>query len=190
MKAMMAPNRTAKTPTPSTVSRKQPCSPWQRGSCFAARTINIPTDSPSAAPKRRMARMSAPWRPIPTSTPPATIWARVRDSDWRAGSMNRLGTNQTQAPASIPPSSHTRRQLSARLLRRLGWLLFRATYQESTSQIGLSFQSVGAVVRQEKAGRKYQEESTPCRIRTCDLVLRRHPLWSTELRGRGTADYK
>src|SRR5438045_6011510 len=31
---------------------------------------------------------------------------------------------------------------------------------------------------------------TPCRIRTCDLVLRRHPLWSTELRGRGTADYK
>src|SRR5881275_2779137 len=31
---------------------------------------------------------------------------------------------------------------------------------------------------------------TPCRIRTCDLVLRRHPLWSTELRGRSTADYK
>src|SRR5207302_5826023 len=30
----------------------------------------------------------------------------------------------------------------------------------------------------------------PCRIRTCGLVLRRHPLWSTELRGRGTADYK
>src|SRR5205809_6871533 len=33
-------------------------------------------------------------------------------------------------------------------------------------------------------------ESAPCRIRTCDLVLRRHPLWSTELRGLGTADYK
>src|SRR5207237_9847890 len=37
--------------------------------------------------------------------------------------------------------------------------------------------------------------SAPCRIRTCDLVLRRHPLWSTELRGRrarhgGSADYK
>src|SRR3984893_19469615 len=34
------------------------------------------------------------------------------------------------------------------------------------------------------------KKSTPCRIRTCDLVLRRHPLWSTELRGRSTADYK
>jgi hypothetical protein len=29
-----------------------------------------------------------------------------------------------------------------------------------------------------------QDKSAPCRIRTCDLVLRRHPLWSTELRGR------
>src|SRR5207248_4462953 len=36
----------------------------------------------------------------------------------------------------------------------------------------------------------YRRVGTPCRIRTCDLVLRRHPLWSTELRGRGTADYK
>src|SRR2546425_12971417 len=35
-----------------------------------------------------------------------------------------------------------------------------------------------------------QDTGAPCRIRTCDLVLRRHPLWSTELRGRGTADYK
>src|SRR5437867_13060071 len=35
-----------------------------------------------------------------------------------------------------------------------------------------------------------QTIGTPCRIRTCDLVLRRHPLWSTELRGLGTADYK
>src|SRR5205814_1841928 len=36
----------------------------------------------------------------------------------------------------------------------------------------------------------YKDKSAPCRIRTCDLVLRRHPLWSTELRGLGTADYK
>src|SRR2546425_10229731 len=35
-----------------------------------------------------------------------------------------------------------------------------------------------------------QDTGAPCRIRTCDLVLRRHPLWSAELRGRGTADYK
>src|ERR1700736_239423 len=35
-----------------------------------------------------------------------------------------------------------------------------------------------------------QDKTAPCRIRTCDLMLRRHPLWSTELRGRGTADYK
>src|SRR2546427_7462244 len=35
-----------------------------------------------------------------------------------------------------------------------------------------------------------QDTGAPCRIRTCDLVLRRHPLWSAELRGRSTADYK
>jgi hypothetical protein len=30
----------------------------------------------------------------------------------------------------------------------------------------------------------HTKKSAPCRIRTCDLVLRRHPLWSTELRGQ------
>src|SRR5207302_3871231 len=42
----------------------------------------------------------------------------------------------------------------------------------------------------KRAAPRVRRVGTPCRIRTCDLVLRRHPLWSTELRGRGTADYK
>src|SRR2546429_8564919 len=48
----------------------------------------------------------------------------------------------------------------------------------------------GSVRHQPKYYISRATVGTPCRIRTCDLVLRRHPLWSTELRGRGTADYK